>query len=135
MKSAMPLLLFLLIAQLAVSQPGYPRLIVLGDDTIVAVTVEQARVINAMENEAVRYRDLSDSLYSNSAKKDIVYIKLESVLKLLKLEREGQADVITKLNKLLHKAQRKADRATKWVTILATIAAIEAVIIILVVPQ
>jgi len=120
-------------------QDGYPKLIVYEGDTLVALTMHQVDLLNLMENQTRKYRDLSDTIYANSKLKDVKLFKLEVVLELLR--REGQIKdelqancdaAILDINNALEKAEKKAKRRDTWMKIFAAAAVVEAVIISLI---
>lgn len=134
MKRIITLILLAFTMNLAAQQ--YPMLIVLEGDTFIAVTVDQARIINAMENETHKYRELSNEFKSIANLQSVSLIRLESVLELLRQEnalREGSQNscdaVIQDLTKHLHKTEKKLNRQVFWRNILVAVVAVETVLI------
>jgi hypothetical protein len=136
------LLLFvclLLISKLSICQHGYPKLIVYSGDTLVALTVEQATIINLMELQAVKYRDLSDTLVHHSNKKDVVLFDLNTVLKVMHKERELQGQLtaecertMKQIEKELNKQIKKTNRAAFWGKVAVAVVVAETVMLILI---
>jgi hypothetical protein len=132
------LLLPLLFCCLSLQAQQFPMLVVIEGDTLIAMTVDQARIVNAMEVETRKYRQLSDEFKSISRMQAVSLIRVESVVELLRQENalreglQGKCDgVIQDLTKHLHKTEKKLKRQMFWRNLLITVVTGEALLLIL----
>ena len=129
----------LLTTKYSTAQNGYPKLIVLDNDTVAAYTEEQVQLINLMENQVHRYRGLSDELVAKIKSQDYVLMTRENALKLMYDER-AKTDSLDSIYKELRandaktiaKLERKANRKDTWLKIVATVAVVEAVVLVVI---
>jgi hypothetical protein len=114
-------------------------LVVIEGDTLIAMTVDQARIVNAMEVETRKYRQLADEFKSISRMQAVSLVRVESVVELLRQENalreglQGKCDgVIQDLTKHLHKTEKKLKRQMFWRNVLVTVVAVETVVLVLI---
>ena len=130
--------LIILLFSLSLQAQQFPMLVVIEGDTLIAMTVDQARIVNAMEVETRKYRQLADEFKSISRMQAVSLVRVESVVELLRQENalreglQGKCDgVIQDLTKHLHKTERKLKRQMFWRNVLVTVVAVETVILML----
>jgi hypothetical protein len=139
-KTALLLFAFcLLLSKSSISQTGSVKLIVYLGDTMVAMSIKDLTKANLMENEAVKYRDLSDTLAHHSNKKDIQLFSLETVLSAMGVEKTEWSKLVedckgsrSKLQDELNRMIRKYNRAAFWSKVAVAVVAVETVILILI---
>jgi len=130
--------LILLLFSLSLQAQQFPMLVVIEGDTLIAMTVDQARIVNAMEVETRKYRQLADEFKSISRMQAVSLVRVESVVELLRQENalreglQGKCDgVIQDLTKHLHKTEKKLRRQMFWRNLLITVVTGEALLLIL----
>ena len=104
-------------SSLSFSQIGYPKKIVIGKDTIVAVTQNQVKQLNILHFDYKECNEIKDSLIANT-KKDSILIESQkkySVSLENQLSTQGKillntTDVNLQLNKDLKEAQKLYNR-------------------------
>lgn len=64
MKRGTILILSLLMTKLAICQNGYPKKVVIGPDTVVAITQDQMKIVNKVHISLQECREINDSLFS-----------------------------------------------------------------------
>jgi hypothetical protein len=92
-----------------------------------------------MENQVHRYRGLSDELVAKIKSQDYVLMTRENALKLMYDER-AKTDSLDSIYKELRandaktiaKLERKANRKDTWLKIVATVAVVEAVVLVVI---
>jgi hypothetical protein len=113
-------------------------LVVIEGDTLIAMTVDQARIVNAMEVETRKYRQLSNEFKSIANMQAVSLVRVESVVELLWQENalreglQGSCDaVIQDLTKHLNKTEKKLKRQVFWRNVLVSVVAVETVVLVL----
>lgn len=79
---------------LSISQSGYPKVIINGSDTIVAVTFEQMERLNIVKVERDYYAEFSDSLQSLLTAKNLAFVSLQQAKTALLTEVELNGKLI-----------------------------------------
>ena len=104
-------------SSLSFSQVGYPKKIVIGKDTVIAVTQKQVKQLNILHFDYKECNEIKDSLIANT-KKDSILIESQkkySVSLENQLSTQGKillntTDVNLQLNKDLKEAQKLYNR-------------------------
>jgi ribosome-associated translation inhibitor RaiA len=129
----------LLLPLLTFGQFNCPELITIEGSQYVIITPEQANMVNAMENEARRFRLMADTQRSVINHNGQQLIKLETALKLMAEDRQilrdseqTCADLLANLDKSIDKLHRKLNRQIAFRNIAITIAAIEAAVLLII---
>lgn len=133
MKSfAVTFALFLLIAPLSFSQSGYPRLTIIDGDSIVAITIDQAKKINGSRVDLYECRDLLHNMTDQALILDSLYDAQKAVgtsqaLEILILEdmNRNRSGIIENIQLDLKRSHRKlkAQKLLKWGGVVTGIAA------------
>ena len=103
------------------------------------MSIKDLTKANLMENQAVKYRDLSDTLVHHSNKKDVALFSLNTVIAAMGLEKAEWSEVVRKcegsrekLQDELNKLIRKYNRSQFWLKVAVAVVAAETVILILI---
>ena len=113
------LIIFLLIAQLSISQPGltsneYPKLYISeNNDTLLLLTIDQVKKLNVLKLEKDKYKELTDSLNRQVSDYELVIIQDKELINNLKEqlilkgkiinEKDGIVSELTDKNKKIEK--------------------------------
>lgn len=118
--------------KLSISQTGYPKKVIIGKDTVCAVTVAQLDSINSTYVDLDECRELTDSLNSQIKNQDKRAVKQADAL----ANAEHQVDNLTYINEELtntvdrnEKMIKLKDNRIKWLKVQRVVLATVAVVV------